>query len=142
MARSRDLIRKFNKVQTYDDLKNLNIGNVFCDISHRGGNVGFASLDVAKYINVANHLLSRKVGAYCNYLGGGMRGSIVGSSYSGEIKSNKREVLDALIDACKRVYKSIEDECHLNDEEYEDGDTNWDAIATKESRKSGVVSAY
>jgi hypothetical protein len=82
------------------------------------------------------------IGAYVNYLGGGLRGSIQTSSYSTEIVGKKKELLDLLLEACVRVYENLEDESGLNDEEYENGDTNWDALGTKMSRKAGISSAY
>ncbi len=142
MARSRDLIRLFKKVETLDDLENLNIGTIHMDISYRGGYLGFSGLDVAEFINVDSNLISNKVGAHSNYLGGGLRGSIIGSDYSSKIKPNKAVVLEELIDACKRVYKWIEDEGYLNDEEDPYGETNWDAIGTNKSRDAGITSAY
>ena len=44
------------------------------------------------------------IGAYVNYLGGGLRGSIQTSSYSTEIVGKKKELLDLLLEACVRVY--------------------------------------
>lgn len=134
-------LKKLNAVQTLDDLQKLNIGNVDYDLSHRGGYLGFKDTDVANSLNVDGGLLPNKFGAYCNYLGGGMRGSIVGSNFDKRITGNKAKRLEALANACVRVYKDMEDEAALNDEDVE-GDVNWDAIATNAARGAGIISAY
>ena len=51
-------------------------------------------------------------------------------------------MLDALLEAFVRVYENIENEEGLNSEEDETGETNWDALATKSARRSGISSAY
>lgn len=136
------LIEKFNQIETIAELEDLNIGKLYIDISCRGGQIGFHSCDVGAFIGINDALLPNMVGAYCNYLGGGMRGTIVGSNYSEDVPQNKRQLLDAVINACKRVYLNIENDLYLNDEEDEDGETNWDAIATNKARNGGIVSAY
>jgi len=40
------------------------------------------------------------------------------------------------------VSRYIQLEGDLNETEDEQGETNWDALATKHSRKSGIISAY
>jgi len=137
-----ELIEKINQIQTIEELEELEIGHLYVEISHRGGGIGFGSSDLAVFIGIDEHLLPNMVGAYTNYLGGGIRGAITGSDYSKSIPVDKKELLDAIIDACKRVYKNTEDEMALNDEEDEEGETNWDAIASNNARKAGIVSAY
>jgi|688.fasta_scaffold175372_4 hypothetical protein len=132
--------KKLNNIHTLEDLQE--IGRVLVDIGHRGGKVGLSSDIVSEELNIPSHLLPRMIGAYVNYLGGGLRGSIQTSSYSSEIVGKKKELLDLLLEACVRVYENLEDESGLNDEEYEDGETNWDALATKMSRQAGISSAY
>jgi len=135
-------LTELKKVKTYKDLEKLGIGNVYADISHRGGGVGFYSSDVAREFEVSEGDLPNKFGAGCNYLGGGLRGSIFASSFSGRITGRKAKLLLELAKACVRVYENTESENGLNDEEYPDGDTNWEAIGTEQSRRSGIISAY
>jgi hypothetical protein len=132
--------KQLNNIHTLEDLQE--IGRVLVDIGHRGGKVGLSSDIVSEELDIPSHLLPRMIGAYVNYLGGGLRGSIQTSSYSSEIVGKKKELLDLLLEACVRVYENLEDESGLNDEEYEDGETNWDALATKMSRQAGISSAY
>jgi len=47
------------------------------------------------------------------------------------------ELLDELLAACKRAYESIENEAGLNDD-YEDGDINYEAQGTKAMRAAGI----
>lgn len=135
-------LTELKKVNTYEDLENLGIGTVYADISHRGGGVGFYSNDVASEFEVSEGDLPRKFGAGCNYLGGGLRGSIFASSFSDRITGRKAKLLSELASACVRVYENIENGSGLNDEEYPDGDTNWEAKGTNQSRKAGIISAY
>ena len=133
---------KLKSVNTLEELETLGIGKVFIDISHRGGGIGFYSNDVSEHFGVPEFYLPRKFGAGCNYLGGGIRGSIFPSNFDDQIQGEERELLEELGNACVRVYEDIENENGLNDDEYEDGDTNWDAIATKKVRENGTTSAY
>jgi len=135
-------IRQLKKVNTYDDLENLGIGKVYCDIGYRGGGIGFYADDVANWLNIAVEYLPSKFGAGCNYLGGGVRGSIFASNFSNEITGENRKLLTELGNACVRVYENCENESELNEEEYSDGNTNWETKATKSARKSGIISAY
>ena len=103
-------LRDLKRVKTYEDLENLGIGRVYCDISHRGGGIGFYAEDVARAFDVYESQLPRHFGAGCNYLGGGLRGSIFPSDFSNEIIGRKRQLLEALADACIRVYENIDKE--------------------------------
>lgn len=132
--------KQLNNIYTLEDLQI--IGNVLVDIGYRGGKVGISSDIVSEKLNIPLHLLPGMIGAYVNYLGGGLRGSIQTSSYSTEIVGKKKELLEFLLESCVRVYENLEDESGLNDEEYEDGNTNWDVLGTKMSRKAGISSAY
>ena len=135
-------IKQIREVETLADLQALNIGQVIYDIGHRGGNLGFSGAAVAEHFDLDSGLLPRNFGAYCNYLGGGIRGSVSASTFSNQITGRKAKLLIALGEACVRAYKSVEDENGQNDEEYPDGDTNWDAVATKAARNAGIQSAY
>ena len=135
-------VKEIRKVETIEGLDGLGIGRIECDISHRGGGIGFWGSDVASALEVNENDLPRKFGAGCNYLGGGIRGSISGSGFNEKnITGKKAQILSALADACVRVYENVENESGLNSD-YEDGETNWDAQATKASRKAGIKSAY
>ena len=137
-------LKQIKQVNTYEDLEGLGIGRVYCDISDRGGGIGFYAKDIADYFNVNDYDLPSKFGAGCNYLGGGIRGSIFASTFSKRIWENSKKtgiILEALAEACVRVYENLENESQLNDEEI-DGETNWEALGTKQSRKNGVISAY
>lgn len=135
-------LKELRAVQTIDDLEDLEIGSVYCDISHRGGGLGFYSEDVASHFEVERFYLPPKFGAGCNYLGGGLRGSIFGSTFSDKIIGRKAALLKELASACVRVYENIENEDGLNDEEYPDGETNWEALGTRKCRNSGIRRAY
>jgi hypothetical protein len=137
-------ITQLNKLNTVEDLNELegDLGRLHCEISHRGGGLGFYGGDVADYLGVSEELLPGKVGAGCNYLGGGLRGKIFTSGYGSAVPIKKAAWLDALCRACKRAYENAENEMYLNDETDEDGEQNWEAIGTNASRRAGVVSAY
>ena len=138
-------LKKLKAVQTLEQLEALNIGNVVVDISHRGGGVGFSNKDVANHFKLLPDLLPNNFGAGCNYMGGGVRGTIFPSTFSNEIKElqpKKAELLTELAAACVRVYQSIEDESNMNDELDEDGEINWEAMGTRAARAAGIQSAY
>ena len=135
-------VKDLKKVNTYEDLENLGIGRVYCDIGHRGGGVGFYADDVANWLNIAVEYLPSKFGAGCNYLGGGIRGSIFASDFSDKVTGRKAKLLTELGLACVRVYENLENGSGLNDEEYPDGDKNWETEGTKKAREGGIISAY
>ena len=121
-------------------LEALGIGQLDYDIGYRGGTLGFRSSTVAAAFGIDENLLPRHIGAFVNYLGGGLRGSICTSTYSKEITGKKKELLDELLAACKRAYESLENGSGLNDDKYPDGDTNWEAQGTKAARAAGIKS--
>jgi hypothetical protein len=132
-------LKQIQKVSTLEDLENLGIGEVYYDISYRGGGLGFCSSDVAEHFGIEEYDLPGKFGAGCNYLGGGLRGSIFPSTFSDRIEEKKAKLLRELADACVRVYEYVENGCGMNDEE---GNTNWDAKGTNACRDDGIISAY
>lgn len=133
---------KISEIQTTEELEALGIGRLHIDISHRGGGLGFHSSDIARHFEINESDLPRYFGAGCNYLGGGLRGSIFPSGYSKAVIGKTAKKLDAIAAACVRVYENLESETGVNDETYEDGDINWDAIGTRASRAAGVESGY
>ncbi len=132
----------FDNIITLEQLEDAGIGEVLVSIGHRGGHIGFYGGDVADFLGIPDEYLPGKVGAYVNYLGGGLRGSISVSDYNQNISIQKAEKLNGLLEACRRVYQNLEDDSGLNDSEYPDGETNWEAVGTQASRDAGVVSAY
>ena len=134
-------IKDIKKIKTYEDLEAAQIGRIRCDIYHRGGGIGFYASDLAKLLDISEDQLPRFFGAGCNYLGGGLRGSIFPSTFAPSVTGRAKKTLEAIAKACCRVYESIENESGLNEEEGPDG-TNWDAVGTKASRRAGVRSAY
>jgi hypothetical protein len=123
-------IKQIKSANTISDLAELNIGRLSYDIGGRGGHVAFTSRDVSEAFGIRYEQLTSKVGAYTNYLGGGIRSSVMQSEFHRIKDKRKQRLVEELTLACKRAYLNAEDEMHLNDEEYEDGDINWDAKAT------------
>jgi len=133
-------------IKSLYDLENR--GLVDYEVGYRGGNYGLCVADfIKKFIperlddvdNIAE-MLPNKVGVYCNYLGGGLRGSIIGGGYSEKLPKRLAKIVDKFVKLCRQRYAELED--GLNDEVDEDGETNWDAIGTKASRDAGIVSGY
>jgi len=123
-------------------------GLVVYEVGYRGGNYGLCVNDfIDKFMpkgleNVDDivDMLPNNVGVYCNYLGGGLRGAIVGGGYSEKLPKKLAKIVDNFVKLCRQRYMEMED--GLNDEVDAEGDTNWDAIGTNASRKAGIVSAY
>src|SRR3989338_1387574 len=117
--------------------------NIKYDIGHRGGTYGAATSDVIailfptlsddKIDELAN-LLPNMVGVHCNYLGGGLRGSLVRSDYSERMPAKYAKRINAFTRECKARYLAIEDSAGLNEEEDADGNTNWDAYGSNRIR--------
>lgn len=141
---SKITISQLNKIETLEDLEALQdeLGRLDYEIGYRGGHLGFNGNNIAGYIGVDESDLSNGYGCGCNYLGGGLRGSIFASGYNKEVTGRKAQWLNALADACIRVYNWIEQGEGLQAEEDADGETNWDNVGTKSSRNAGIVSAY
>jgi len=140
------------KITVREIVQNLeNENRIQYEISHRGGTYGanagvivsalFPTLSDDKIDEIVN-LLPNKVGVHCNYLDGGLHGSINRSDYAKELPAKYAKRIDAFTRECKNRYLAIENGEGLNDEEYPDGDTNWDAIGSNRSRAAGVKSAY
>jgi predicted hydrocarbon binding protein len=118
-------------------------GKVIYEIGYRGGNYGLSVERAIELLEIKERwtdFLLAKVGVYCNYLGGGLRGAIVGGGYGKEIPEKDAKKIENFYKACKERYLEIEN--GLNDEEDENGETNWDAIGTNRSREAGIISAY
>jgi len=131
-------LKEIRSIETVEDFERI-LFPLSWNVSYRGGSVGF-SADKLESIGISSSLLPHNNGAYCNYLGGGLRGSIYLSNYSPAITGRKKQLLDAILNACKRIYLYLE--APLNEETDETGETNWDAIGTAAARRAGVKSAY
>jgi hypothetical protein len=115
------------------------------DIGGRGGHVGVSREDFISWLGLEDEIawcLPGKIGAYCNYLGGGLRGGIGTSTYSDKLPEDIAKLVDAFTDVCRNAYLCAEDEMNMNDEYDEDGDTNWEAVETNAARAAGITSAY
>jgi hypothetical protein len=124
-------VTNLKKVKTYEDLESLGIGRVYCDISYRGGGIGFYGSDISKIFDISEGDLPGKFGAYCNYLGGGLRGGICESGFSDRVTGRKARLLEELSRACVRVYEYCENEGNIEDD-----------VMTGIARVKGVKSAY
>ena len=137
---------KIQNSKVYAALLELEDSNNNCpdyEIGGRGGHYGLSAEQALELIGAPADLesyLPGHFGAYCNYLGGGLRGAIALSNFDGKIPAKWAAKLKQLGEACARRYEELEGS--MNDEIDEDGDPNWDAIGTNKSRRAGVVSAY
>lgn len=107
---------------------------ITCDASHRGGSI---KVDVSSLFNGIEDGEEAIMGAYQNYLGGGMRGAIVGASMFNPDALDKveRAMFDALKEKIKKYFYQI-----TNDEELDMND-EWNTMAY-EKQQSLPVSAY
>ena len=135
-----------NKKSIYGRVLDLEkAGAVDIEISYRGGHYGLRRAEAIDTLGIPEQYagyLPPKVGVYCNYLGGGLRGSIVAGGYDDAVPARYARSLDAFGVACKKRYLAIESEIGLNAEEDEDGEKNWEAIGSNTVRAAGVISAY
>lgn len=134
-------IKNYNQFEQFCKQHNLSI---IMDISYRGGKLGVYGSDIARELNISENSIPSKVGAFCNYLGGGLRGLICCSTgfASNGVPEKKAELLEEISKMCKRVYENVEDEDGMNDEFDENGEINWETKGTNASRNAGIVSAY
>lgn len=75
-----------------------------CDVSYRGGSL---KVDVSSLLDTGDE--DAIMGAYQNYLGGGIAGSIqVGRQFDiSDFTADQMAVYDALAEACKRYFYEI-----------------------------------
>jgi len=132
----------FKKVRSIEGFEALGFSAPVYDTGRRGGRFGYHGSEVSRLLDIPEDSISGISGAYCNYLGGGIRGAVTGSGYSSSLPKAKQALVKAFQDACVTVYINLENGTGLNDPEYPDGDTNWEAQGTAASRKAGIVSAY
>jgi len=137
------LLQKVKAIKTPSDLeKAFGFDFDIIEISYRGGVLGFYASSIAELVGVDEDLLPTKFGAFCNYLGGGLRGSICPSTFSSEIPKQKANLLNEIAQAVVRCYNFLEKDNDLQEEEDLDGEINWDNLGTNKIRQSGIVSAY
>jgi hypothetical protein len=135
-TRKPSVLTELKKITTWEDwdafTKRHGLSRIV-DISHRGGKLGVYATDfINKFLKKTEvHDLPTKIGAYCNYLGGGMRGSILTSDYDRMENKADEKIVEAFLEACVRAY---------NDAESEEGVPD-DAINTGYGR-ANVASAY
>ena len=114
------------------------------EVGHRGGHYGLARddafdlLQIPEENRVAEHFPS-KIGVYCNYLGGGLRGAIVPGGYDKDVQEEIAKKIDAFCQACKERYEDIEKSWADDPESPVD---EWNEMGTDMSRNAGIVSAY
>lgn len=134
-------LRALNSANTIEDLTNLGMGRPRYDISHRGGYIAFTFSDVCDAFDIEEWQLPNKVGVYCNYLGGGIVGSLLISEYSKVPAGRKARKVEALLEACRRAYMNAERDLYSFDDDDEDS-YKWERQATEAARKAGITSAY
>jgi len=136
-------LTNLKKINTLEELNLLDMGKAFYDIGYRGGHLGFRGIDVANRLGINYSNIPTSFGAYCNYLGGGIRGALVVSDFNVNVKGRKKQLLEAVGEACKRVYLNLEGDSGLNDEYDEHtGEPNWETMGTNRARLKGIVSGY
>lgn len=93
------------------------------EVSHRGGAVGWHDHTIACFLEEFSfkaedvyEALPAKLGVFCNYLGGGVRGAIFRSQIDRAPKKMK-PYLEALIDAAQELYMECEHDLGLNEED-------------------------
>lgn len=145
-------MKKLSVEDYVDKLLIAEAGNrIKYDIGGRGGNYTMEAelaLELVgatgDYFDEYLEFLPSSFGAGCNYLGGGLRGSVMttGDKAVFEEKGFSKAVADELgklAEACKERYISLEGA--MNDEEV-DGETNWEAVGTNKMRQVGMERAY
>lgn len=123
-------------------------GIIRFDISHRGGYYTMPASDALELLNFQDEggelldNLPNSIGCGCNYLGGGIRGAVYGSSEfeAHGVPSRYARKLEKLV--ASMIARYIQLEGAMNNEIDDDGEENWDAQATASARHAGVISAY
>ena len=114
-------------------------GKVIYDIGHRGGKYGLLAKDVFEILNFPEKdriesNFPEKIGVYCNYLGGGLRGAIVGGGYNENVRDTISKRIELFYQACEKRYEELENDGIEPDE--------WNDEGTRRCRRSGIISAY
>ena len=119
-------------------------GRIDYEISYRGGHYGLKREEAWNLLKIPEkdrieEYFPPKIGVYCNYLGGGIRGAIVGGGYSSEVSERTAKKIEDFYSACKQRYEEIETEWANDPESFTD---EWNEKATRRARAQGIVSAY
>ena len=114
------------------------------EISHRGGHYGLARDDAFELLEIPEkdriaEYFPPKIGVYCNYLGGGLRGAIAPGGYNKDVPERIAKKIDSFCAVCKARYEEIEKDWANDEEAYTD---EWNEEGTKRCREAGMVSAY
>lgn len=135
-----------------EQLKNLEEeGKIECDISYRGGYYKIPKTLAEELVGAEKYdldcYLPSYVGAGCNYLGGGIRGSIFSTGDASVFIDNNVPYkyairLEKLCKAAMIRYEEIENEMGLNEIYNEEGERNFEAEGTMKARINGYISAY
>lgn len=109
--------KALESVYDYEDLQKLGIAKYpECNISHRGGYLGFLDKDIAKVFGIDTRFLPSTVGVHCNYLGGGLRGPIITCSFHESVYKHKNyKKLANLLERLVEIYKNLEVEGEIPD---------------------------
>lgn len=128
-------LKQIKAIQAIADLQEYHLLEIYLDydISHRGGTLGFSRKFISETFNIPEEQLTKRVGCYVNYLGGGIRDKIRTSDTHLITNKTKKKKIEEFCLMCKRIYLELEDD--YNHEEYPDGDINWDAMATNSIRR-------
>jgi len=134
-----------NKKQIREKLYQLEEENkVDYEIGHRGGHYGLTRQETFDLLEIPEkdqivEFFPPKIGVYCNYLGGGLRGAIVAGGYNNDVPAGVAKKIDAFCAACKERYQEIEQGWAEDPEAFTD---EWNELGTQKCREAGVVSAY
>ena len=121
--RKPSVLSEIKKINTYEDwtkfCKKYEL-NMIVDLGHRGGVLGVYTSGFMKLLKHTKlEQLTTKMGAYCNYLGGGLRGSIQKSDYDRVENDKDYSLVEAFLDACVRAYEDAEKESGVPDDAME-----------------------
>lgn len=131
---------EIDAIESIDEFEDIICSLDVIDVSGRGGKVGVKGSRLAAVLGIEEDILPPMFGIYCNYLGGGMRGALCRSGFSPNTSLEVKELLESVLKAIERIYLSCENP--MNEEYLDDGEINWDAVATNSARRAGVKSAY
>lgn len=122
--------KNISKAENFDIEANI----TSCDMSHRGGTI---KVDVSELFGDSIGGCPAIMGAYQNYLGGGMRGSIVGAAMfdPADLSKDNQEIFFTLKERIKKYAHAI-----TNDEELDMND-EWNTMEY-EKQQSLPVSAF
>ena len=104
-----------------DNLQYIEENTISCDVSHRGGTI---KIDVSElFPEIEENAI---MGAYQNYLGGGMAGSVVGGAMfeKEELDEKNIEKFEVLLEEIKKYFFFISNDLNTDDWATSDYRTN------------------